>query len=90
MLLNGGNNEGLFRAAFCESGAPLPVGSYTHGQKWYDGAVQATNCTAANDTLECLREADVEILQAYFATTPSELSYEVRATPHRSFVCVRY
>ncbi|KZP15052.1 alpha beta-hydrolase [Athelia psychrophila] len=76
MLLNDGNTEGLFRAAFSESGAPIPAGSYTHGQKWYDGAVEATNCTAAKDTLECLREADVGVLQAYFETTPSKLSYQ--------------
>ena len=30
MLVNGGNNEGLFRAAFMESGSPLPVGDITH------------------------------------------------------------
>lgn len=86
MLLNDGNAEGLFRAAFSESGAPMPVGSYTHGQKWYDGAVEASNCTAAKDTLECLREADAEVLQAYFLTTPGKESYQVRATILRSFM----
>ncbi|KAF7984603.1 hypothetical protein HWV62_12801 [Athelia sp. TMB] len=76
MLVNDGNNEGLFRAAFSQSGSPIPVGSYTHGQKWYDGAVAATNCTAASDTLACLRAAPFETLQAYFLTTPGKLSYQ--------------
>jgi acetylcholinesterase len=30
MLVNGGNTEGLFRAAFMESGSPLPVGDITY------------------------------------------------------------
>jgi acetylcholinesterase len=30
MLVNGGNTEGMFRAAFMESGSPLPVGDITH------------------------------------------------------------
>ena len=30
MLANGGNTEGLFRAAFMQSGSPLPVGDITH------------------------------------------------------------
>ena len=30
MLANGGDTEGLFRAAFMQSGAPTPVGDITH------------------------------------------------------------
>ncbi|KAF7976789.1 hypothetical protein HWV62_5634 [Athelia sp. TMB] len=76
MLLNNGDNEGLFRAAFLLDGPPIPVGSYTHGQKYYDGAVIATNCTGANDTLACLRTAPAEALQAYFMTLPNKASYQ--------------
>ncbi|KAF7976505.1 hypothetical protein HWV62_6309 [Athelia sp. TMB] len=76
MLINDGNTEGLFRAAFSQSGSPIPVGSYTHAQKWYDGAVAATNCTSASDTLACLRAAPYEALQGYFLTTPRKLSYQ--------------
>ncbi|KZP03691.1 carotenoid ester lipase precursor [Athelia psychrophila] len=81
MLLNGGDNEGLFRAAWSMSGGPLPVGSYTHGQKWYDSAVAATNCTNTTDTLACLRAAPVDALQAYFLTTPSQESYQAFQSP---------
>ncbi len=33
MVANDGNNEGLFRAAFMQSGSPIPVGDITNGQK---------------------------------------------------------
>ncbi|KZP04757.1 alpha/beta-hydrolase, partial [Athelia psychrophila] len=78
LVLNNGDTEGLFRAAWSMSGAPWPAGSYTHGQKWYNGAVAATNCTGATDTLQCLRDADVGALHDYFSTTPSKGSYQER------------
>lgn len=77
MLLNDGDNEGLFRAAWSLSGAPIFVGNYTLGQAWYDETVKAANCTRAGDTLECLRKAPVEVLQGYFLTTPGKGSYQV-------------
>ncbi|KZP15031.1 alpha/beta-hydrolase [Athelia psychrophila] len=85
LVLNNGDTEGLFRAAWSMSGAPWPAGSYTHGQKWYNGAVAATNCTGATDTLQCLRDADVGALHDYFSTTPSKGSYQERI----SAVCFR-
>lgn len=33
MLHNGGNTDGLFRAAFMQSGSPIPVGDITNGQR---------------------------------------------------------
>jgi len=39
MLAEGDNTEGLFRAAFMESGAPIPVGDVTKGQVYYDNVV---------------------------------------------------
>lgn len=77
LVLNNGDTEGLFRAAWSMSGAPWPVGSYTHGQNWYNSTVAAVNCTGAADTLQCLREADATALQTYFSTTPSKGSYQV-------------
>jgi acetylcholinesterase len=55
MLSNGGNTGGLFRAAFMESGAPLPVGDITKGQPFYDSIVGKTGCSGSADTLACLR-----------------------------------
>jgi acetylcholinesterase len=33
MLANGGDTEGLFQAAFMQSGSPIPAGDITKGQK---------------------------------------------------------
>lgn len=55
MVSNGGNTEGLFRAAFCLSGAPIPVGSILHGQSEFDFVSKAVGCTGANKTLACMR-----------------------------------
>ena len=51
LLTNGGNNEGLFRAAFMESGSPLPVGDITEGQRYYDFLVSQAGCERAGDIL---------------------------------------
>ncbi|KAH9040256.1 carotenoid ester lipase precursor [Lactarius hengduanensis] len=76
MLANGGNTEGLFRAAFMQSGSPTPVGDITNGQKYYDFLVAHTNCTGSPDTLVCLRAAPYEALQAAMDSTPSLFSFQ--------------
>ncbi|KAI0265655.1 carotenoid ester lipase precursor [Gloeopeniophorella convolvens] len=70
MLTNGGHTEGLFRAAFMESGAPIPVGDLSHGQQVYDQFVAATNCSSAVDTLQCLREAPLSTIRAAQNASP--------------------
>jgi carboxylesterase type B len=79
MLHNGGNTGGLFRGAFMQSGFPLPVGSIEQGQRYYDFTVQFVGCSTANDTLECLRSAPFDQLQAAFDSIPSLFSYQVCA-----------
>ncbi|KIP02703.1 hypothetical protein PHLGIDRAFT_78736 [Phlebiopsis gigantea 11061_1 CR5-6] len=76
MLTNGGNTEGLFHAAFMNSGSPIPVGDFTHGQKYYDELVQATGCANETDTLQCLREVPYLALKAAIDATPHILSYQ--------------
>jgi acetylcholinesterase len=76
MLTNGGNTEGLFRAAFMQSGSPIPVGDITRGQPYYDFLVEHTNCTGSSDTLACLRAAPYDQLQAAIDSTPSLFSYQ--------------
>lgn len=78
MLTNGGNNEGLFRAAFMESGSPVPVGDITNGQKYYDFIVDHTGCSGASDTLQCLRAVPYKAFKAAMDGTPSIFSYQVR------------
>ena len=77
MLTNGGDTEGLFHAAVMNSGSPIPVGDYTHGQKYYDELVRATGCANATDTLQCLREVPYLALKAAVDATPHILSYQV-------------
>ena len=78
MLANGGNTEGLFHAAFMNSGSPIPVGNLTEGQRYYDDLVEGTGCGNSSDTLQCLRESPYRVLKAAVDATPHDLSYQVR------------
>ena len=77
MLANGGNTEGLFRGAFMESGAPIPVGDITNGQKYYDALVKDTGCSGAADTLQCLRTVPYASLKAAINNSPGIFDYQV-------------
>jgi len=77
MISNGGNTEGLFRAAFMQSGSPTPVGDITAKQPLYDHLVQATNCSGSADTLQCLRTVPFEQLAAAINGTPNLFSFQV-------------
>jgi acetylcholinesterase len=77
MITNGGNNENLFRAAFMQSGSPIPVGDITHGQKYYDALVQQTGCQGQSDTLDCLRGVDYGTLKAAIDNSPGLFAYQV-------------
>ncbi|KIJ21000.1 hypothetical protein PAXINDRAFT_66810 [Paxillus involutus ATCC 200175] len=76
MVTNGGNPDGLFRAAFMQSGSPIPVGDITHGQKYYDALVHDTECSSASDTLQCLRDVPYERLLDAVNKSPSMYSYQ--------------
>jgi acetylcholinesterase len=76
MVTNGGNNEGLFRGAFMESGSPIPVGDISHGQKYYDAVVKDTGCATSSDTLACLRKVDYKKLKSAINKTPGIFSYQ--------------
>ena len=79
LVINSGNTEGLFRAAFMESGSPSPNGDITDGQPQYNALVSSTNCTGASDTLACLRVAPFEAIKAAMDAAPSIFSFEVRS-----------
>ncbi|KAH9480374.1 Lipase 1 [Psilocybe cubensis] len=76
MLSNGGNPGGLFRAAFMESGAPIPVGDITNGQKYYDALVADTGCSGASDTLACLRTIPFTDLKAAINKSPGIFAFQ--------------
>lgn len=84
MLANGGDTEGLFRAAFMESGAPIPVGDITNGQKYYDALVADTDCIGAPDTLACLRTLPYPKLKVAINNSPGIFAYQVRSPPASS------
>ncbi|KAN0094638.1 Alpha/Beta hydrolase fold [Tylopilus felleus] len=78
MVAYDGQLGGLFQGAVMESGAAIPVHDITFQQDQdnYDFLVQQANCTSANDTLNCLRQAPYEtIVNAVLQTTPL-LSYQ--------------
>jgi acetylcholinesterase len=77
MVTNGGNNEGLFRGAFMESGAVIPAGDISLAQPSYDALVQDTGCAGAQDTLGCLRQVPLSTLQTAMNNSPWDLSYRV-------------
>ncbi|KAJ5622170.1 Triacylglycerol lipase (LipA) [Penicillium herquei] len=62
LVTNGGDNEGLFRAAIMDSGNA--VGPPYNGTEWhqpmYDGIVERAGCSNATNTLECLRNLSYE------------------------------
>ncbi|EIM86204.1 carotenoid ester lipase precursor [Stereum hirsutum FP-91666 SS1] len=64
MITNGGDTEGLFHGAIMESGSPTPSGDIAdeESQAVYDSIVDATGCTGAEDTLQCLRELPFSVL----------------------------
>lgn len=78
MVTNGGDTEGLFRGGFMESGSPIPVGDFSHGQKYYDAIVKETGCSSSSDTLACLRTVEYKTLKAAINNSPGIFAYQVR------------
>ena len=78
MIANGGNNEGLFRGAFMQSGSSLPVGGMELGQKDYDKLVANAGCNGTHDTLDCLRKAPYDKIKQAIDLSGDVFSRRVR------------
>lgn len=78
LVANAGDPEGLFRGAIMQSGAPLPVGDVTLGQKHYNDLVLRTSCLHTDDTLDCLRHTPYETLKAAIGASMGIFDYTVR------------
>lgn len=76
MVAYDANTEGLFRGAFMQSGATIPVGPVENGQIYYDFIVKETGCSGAADTLDCLRTVPYTKLMAAIDKTPSIFAYQ--------------
>lgn len=66
-----GRDDGLFRAAIMESGAPINYNTYrveADYQPTYDALVNVTGCNVI-DTLNCLRHAPFDVVNNFFNTT---------------------
>ncbi|KIM40906.1 hypothetical protein M413DRAFT_155653 [Hebeloma cylindrosporum] len=73
---SGENKEDLFHSAFMQSGATIPIGHITEGQKHYDFLLKETGCAKPGiDTLNCLRILDYPILKAAVDKSPSVSDY---------------
>jgi len=83
MVANGGNAEGLFRAAFMESGSPINSGDLSSGQQYYDALVSETGCNGASDTLQCLRQVPFHALQDAVAKSPALFGFQSLALAWR-------
>lgn len=64
VVLNNGDNEGLFRGAVAFSGGPMKVDNMDRQQPIFDSMVTSTGCTNSNDVLKCLRKAKFEDIYA--------------------------
>ena len=72
LLAYNGRDDGLFRAGIMQSGNPVSYNTYRSVidyQPRYDALVNATGCGNTLDTLECLRYAPYEKVNAFFNST---------------------
>jgi len=76
MLAYNGSTSGLFHGAFLQSGSPIPVGTLTEGQVYYNQLVNATSCSLQSDTLACLRRVDLGILSRAINDSPGIFAYQ--------------
>ncbi|KAG6818434.1 hypothetical protein H0H93_005032 [Arthromyces matolae] len=76
MVTNGGDTEGLFRAAVMQSGGPISIGDFEDGQQYFDGLVDETGCSSSSDTLDCLRNVPYDTLKMAINNSPKILNYQ--------------
>ncbi|KAF9049529.1 carotenoid ester lipase precursor [Hymenopellis radicata] len=81
MIANDGDAEGLFRAGVMQSGSPLPVGAFEHGQQYYDDIVGRTGCTGSPDALACLRTVPYDTFKAAADASPYLFGYQSLSLP---------
>ncbi|PCH36153.1 sterol esterase [Wolfiporia cocos MD-104 SS10] len=75
LVLNGGDNQGLFRGAVMESGSTITLRNYTDAQPFYNVLVEHVGCTGEPDTLACLRHAPYDKIMAGVNATPDATGY---------------
>lgn len=91
MALYGGDNtyngQALFRAAIMDSGSIVPADPVDcpKGQVVYDTVVENAGCSAASDTLECLRALPYEQFLNAANSVPGFIGYHSVALSYRKY-----
>ena len=78
LVANGGDDEGLFRAAVLSCGSLVPTGDLSNQQRFFDVVSAGAGCAGAVDKLGCLRGVPAENLTAAAAAIPDLFDYPVR------------
>ncbi|PFH48025.1 hypothetical protein AMATHDRAFT_66371 [Amanita thiersii Skay4041] len=78
MITNDGDTEGLFHAAFMQSGSPIPFGwiDGKHGQRYWDAMMVDTGCGGQEDEIECLRQMPFDELMTAINKSPDIFDWE--------------
>ena len=84
LLANGGDPEGLFRAAWMDSGFTFPANSSIASQQpTFDLIVSDVGCSSDfDDKLGCLRNVSTDALTIAMNKTASFLGFTVRTLSH--------
>ncbi|GAA86600.1 liver carboxylesterase [Aspergillus luchuensis IFO 4308] len=91
LVAYGGRDDGIFRAAISESGAPSVYQRYPTPDDWqpyYDGIVNASGCSSATDTLACLRTIPTDTLHSIFDNTSIVPEHSISGLSGAKFIPV--
>ncbi|GLA93240.1 hypothetical protein AtubIFM57143_010589 [Aspergillus tubingensis] len=91
LVAYGGRDDGIFRAAISESGAPSVYQRYPTPDDWqpyYDGIVKASGCSSATDTLACLRTIPTDTLHSIFDNTSIVPEHSISGLSGAKFIPV--
>ncbi|KAJ8454076.1 hypothetical protein ONZ51_g13237 [Trametes cubensis] len=82
MVTNGGDNEGLFRAAWMESGTVQPAADITSLQPTFDAIASAVGCTLGSArVLDCLRAAPADAIKTAMDEQSAVFGYTGLSVP---------
>ena len=83
MLHNDGDTDSLFRAAFMQSGAPIPAGDVDNPvcQATFDQIVAGAGCSGNDNKVACLRNVTVDVFNQSLTEWASQSGYYVSPIP---------
>ncbi|WYZ41104.1 hypothetical protein EsH8_IV_001445 [Colletotrichum jinshuiense] len=81
MILNDGNNDGLFRGAIMASGGIWKLKNYHYRQDLFNFVAEQSGCGQAEDKVDCLRKADYGLIYNASQQLPSLVSYRATQVP---------